>query len=311
MPGMPPSVKIEAKAWDDPRFVLVARRLGLHSLTPRHEGDTALILTARVWAHLTESNATTLPARTVDAITGVDGFADALVAERLAEEVGPGELRLCGTSDPGRTDWLQPLRERNRSGGRSRARSARRGPDGKMLAGNRLDDNQLKLPAEPSQSPEDSSALTLTLKEYRSRSPSRSEEAGEEDPETTPDSQPVPSRYPAGQVLAEHLRNLLLSQQPGHQVRKASRWNRSAPVRARQLDELAGERGGPGPVRAMLDWLFSAAGVESGFVVQSPTSLAEKWDRVELCMRRRAPARRARGPEFEDWGSTSAAERKE
>lgn len=129
---MPPAVRIEAKAWDDPRFDILGDALGIHR-------DLALITMARVWAHQTEECSPTLPAVIMDAVARMKGFADAVVEAGLAERQADGLVRPRGTE--GRIEWLVERRERAAGGravgGRARAAAARRGERGEFLpAGN-------------------------------------------------------------------------------------------------------------------------------------------------------------------------------
>lgn len=65
---------------------------------------------------------------------------------------------------------------------------------------------------------------------------------------------------------------------------------------------------------SLLAWVFGDQGgrTEYRFRVDSPKSLGEKWDKVELAMRRPNGKRRESPQrELQDWGRTDAALRKE
>lgn len=121
---------------------------------------------------------------------------------------------------------------------------------------------------------------------------------------------------PVGSRLSDQLRNHLLSQQPGHALRKPERWRKTRRVWSRALAAIARERGEPA-ITSLLAWVFGDQGgrTEYRFRVDSPKALGEKWDRIELAMR--APAPRANGqraaphraqPKLdEDWGRDPAA----
>lgn len=124
---MPPAVRIEAKAWDDPRFAIMGHQL-------RIDRDTALIKLARVWAYQTDEELDAVEPAVVDIIIGIPGAADAAVRARLAELREDGKLRLKGTTDPGRTDWLSRERRTKQLGGRARAASGTRDDMGRFVS---------------------------------------------------------------------------------------------------------------------------------------------------------------------------------
>ncbi len=124
---MPPAVRIESKAWDDPRFTVMGKALGL-------DRDLVLIKFARVWAYQTEESASQVPLELFDAITGIDGSGEAAVAAGLADRLPDGMIRPRGTE--GRIEWLDQRREEHAAGraagGRARAATARRGERGRF-----------------------------------------------------------------------------------------------------------------------------------------------------------------------------------
>lgn len=112
---MPPAVRIEAKAWDDPAFAVLAMRLGWQ------DADLAIVKCARVWAHATEQNDPAIPVVEVDAIVRVPGFALHMVAARLADvsEKNSDEIVLRGATGKNRNriSWLATKRKNSRKGG--------------------------------------------------------------------------------------------------------------------------------------------------------------------------------------------------
>lgn len=112
---MPPAVRIEAKAWDDPAFAVLAMRLGWQ------DADLAIIKCARVWAHATEQNDPAIAVVEVDAIVRTPGFAAHMVAARLADvsERNSEEIVLRGATGKNRNriSWLATKRKNSRKGG--------------------------------------------------------------------------------------------------------------------------------------------------------------------------------------------------
>ncbi len=104
------SVRIDASAWADPRFTMLAKRCNLGS------SKDALGRTAAVWSYATERQAYALPVEIVDALGEVDGFAAHLVACHLAETQADGQVRLHGLK--GRIEWLQAKRDAASKGGK-------------------------------------------------------------------------------------------------------------------------------------------------------------------------------------------------
>lgn len=138
---MPPPVRIEAKAWDDPRFAIMGRQLQV-------DRDLVLIKLARVWAHLTEEGLETIEPAVIDILTGLSGCAEAALRARLAEMQPNGQLRLSGTGGP-RTNWLRQRRLAGRLGGRARAAAAARNPDGKFLPVGEVHHNSQRPSSDP------------------------------------------------------------------------------------------------------------------------------------------------------------------
>lgn len=112
---MPPAVRIESKAWDDPAFAVLAMRIGWP------DADMAIIKCARVWAHATEQNDPTIPTVEVDAIARTPGFALHMVAARLADVSDKNSeaivLRGATGKNRNRISWLATKRKNSRKGG--------------------------------------------------------------------------------------------------------------------------------------------------------------------------------------------------
>lgn len=123
---MPPSVRIEAKAWDDPAFAVLAMRLGWD------DPDFAMVKCARIWAHATEQNDPEIRIAEADAIARSPGFSAHMVAARLADvsETDPGAIVLRGATGKHRKriSWLATKRKNARKGGA--ATKAKGGPIG-------------------------------------------------------------------------------------------------------------------------------------------------------------------------------------
>jgi hypothetical protein len=121
-------VRIEARAWNDPRFRTLARLTGLG------DPDFAIIKVARIWSWQTERfgedrDAYVVDRDTVESILGDNGW-DALVRSKLADEV-PGGLRMRGTE--GQIEWCADLTSKRQHAGRARAAKARRDDTGRMI----------------------------------------------------------------------------------------------------------------------------------------------------------------------------------
>lgn len=114
-------VRIEGSAWNDLRFVTLARLMGFA------DGEHALIKVSRIWSWQTDHYTPDAPTYIVDvdlveSALGVGGAA-ALVRARLAEEE-PDGLRIRGSE--GRIEWLYQRRKASARGGEARKRSASR-----------------------------------------------------------------------------------------------------------------------------------------------------------------------------------------
>lgn len=130
---MAASVRLEAKAFVDPRFDVLGRLLG----TSRFD---ALGRMASVWAWCTERSRHDIPAFFLAAFFP-DGAANSVVTAELAawcecgepESHPPGckHLRVRGTE--GRVEWLEERRSAAKAGGRARAETAQRDERGRMV----------------------------------------------------------------------------------------------------------------------------------------------------------------------------------
>jgi hypothetical protein len=120
-------VRIEARAWTDPRFATLARLLGLE------RSEFALILCAKIWSWQTENYTVETPTDVVDAdtlesILGPSGPA-ALVRAKLADET-PDGYRMRGTE--GQIEWHAGISEKRQRAGRARAVKAKRDALGRL-----------------------------------------------------------------------------------------------------------------------------------------------------------------------------------
>lgn len=120
-------VRIEAKAWNDIRFVTLARLLGLA------DADHAIIKVARIWSWQTEHFTTERPTYSVDldtieSVLGPGGGA-ALVRAKLAVET-PDGYRMCGTE--GQIEWCEELTSKRQRAGQVRAARGRRDERGRL-----------------------------------------------------------------------------------------------------------------------------------------------------------------------------------
>jgi uncharacterized phage protein (TIGR02220 family) len=104
-------VRIDRKAWTDPRIKLLAAALEWH----RHRVIGAL---AEVWAHCTEEETETLRPEVIDAIAEQLGFGRAMVCAELADADNE-RIRVRGTR--GRIEWLSDRRAAASKGGKQRA----------------------------------------------------------------------------------------------------------------------------------------------------------------------------------------------
>lgn len=120
-------VNIEASAWGDKRFALLARFIGFA------DADHALIKCASLWSWQTENYSPSTPTYVVDADTidvclGKDGSGAAMVRAGLAEE-HPDGYRIRGSE--GRIEWYWNCRQNAAQGvaaRRAKAESSRDRP---------------------------------------------------------------------------------------------------------------------------------------------------------------------------------------
>lgn len=112
------SVRIEAEAWDDPRFGRMARLSGWA------DSDHAVIKVAKVWAWQTLESANRgelvvhVPDWVAEEKLGL-GSVEALLKSGLSRREGE-LLYMCGTRKAGRIDWLLKNRLKGMKGGRPR-----------------------------------------------------------------------------------------------------------------------------------------------------------------------------------------------
>ena len=120
------SVRVEDCAFDDSRY----DELASHFKPAEPDADWARGKMLWIWRQCTKENSRTLSQFQVKLVLG-EGGVDALVASNLAELCDDGRVRIKGTE--GRIEWFQNLKKGSKAGGRSRAKTARRGANGRML----------------------------------------------------------------------------------------------------------------------------------------------------------------------------------
>lgn len=136
------AVNVKTKALSDNRFATVARICGLA------DADHARGKMLHLWEQCTQEQTYTLTDDDVVSVLG-ERAVEALVRARLGEAVAGG-VRIRGTE--GRIEWLGERHVLATTAGKVRAKTAVRGPDGRMLPGSpsRLDQpDQPATPAEP------------------------------------------------------------------------------------------------------------------------------------------------------------------
>lgn len=118
------SVRIESAAFGDKRYDRLAVLLGLA------DADHARGRMTWLWRQCTIENRHELDDLDVQVVLGSKGV-DALINSRLGERTPSGSIRIKGTD--GKVEWLESLKGGAEAGGKARAASAERGPDGRML----------------------------------------------------------------------------------------------------------------------------------------------------------------------------------
>ena len=117
-------VNLDSEMRNDPRIRKLTRALGEHRLLVHGR----LI---EVWWLCYEGITDVLRAEDVDDAAELDGFAVAMVASRLAEQLDAGHVRIVGAAK--RIGYRLKQVDAGHRGGEKRARTAERGPDGRML----------------------------------------------------------------------------------------------------------------------------------------------------------------------------------
>lgn len=201
-------VRIEAKAWTDPRYQALALELGM--ARARH----ALIAVADIWQWQTEHYSDDQPtycvprAVIVGALEHRDG-PEAMVAAGLAEAMGDGTFRIRGGMDDrgkSRIDWLHRDRMAQAERGRRRAdRAATEGRQGGKFtsrepAGHQPEGVQTPAANQPATSSPDSGLRTKNSDLSRTTR-ARGDAGGSYDPQADADAGDVSE--PLG-VLGEH-----------------------------------------------------------------------------------------------------------
>lgn len=120
---MSASVRIEDEAFADQRYERLAVLAGLA------DADHARGKMAKIWRQCTIEKRYVLDELDIQVVFGKDG-ASHLISARLAEQTDDG-YRIKGTA--GRIEWLDDFRAQAENGGKARAATAERGPDGRML----------------------------------------------------------------------------------------------------------------------------------------------------------------------------------
>ena len=139
-------VNVDEQALRDRRFALVGLAVGRHA---HHVLGDML----HIWADCYQRRSETIDGRHIRVITECDGFAAALVAEQLADDLGDGKFRLRGIRD--RIGWLLEQDAKREKAAESKER--------KRLVREALGDVPREVPREvPGHVPGDV-PLTLTL----------------------------------------------------------------------------------------------------------------------------------------------------
>lgn len=114
-------------------------------------------------------------------------------------------------------------------------------------------------------------------------------EEKEKEREQEEDLESLPS--PEALAAADELRDAIVQQQPKHRLAKG--WTATARRKwAAELDAMhRRDNRDWGDVSDVIHWVFHGQRSDFPFVVQSPSALAEKWDRIDAAKRR--PARPA------------------
>ena len=101
---------------------------------------------------------------------------------------------------------------------------------------------------------------------------------------------------------ADYLRRKLLEEQPDHRLSKRA-WDDTDPQRLKWANviRLMVERDGRSydDIASTVKWLFDGQTNEAKFIVQSPESLREKWDRIQAVRTNQERPRAPSGPQVE------------
>jgi len=272
-------VRIEAKAWTDPRFVLLGHLAGIDKWSARDR-------TAFVWSHLTEEDLRILPAAMIDALAELQGFAGHLVAAGLGELVDGG-VRLKGADDE-RVGWRAKRQEAGRLGGLAKA--ARASVDAPQLS------KASKTGSNASPEPSKTVAKTYPLSLSLSLSPSLTQEDPER--EDSPLSREAPAA-PAAPVaekprraapeppaeameLAGYLLEAIRAHTPDYQVQGTlAGWGREIDL-AMRIDGRTADQ-----LRAVVDYAHRSPEPFWRSNLLSGTKLRAKFDAVEIQRRER------------------------
>jgi hypothetical protein len=277
------AIRVEEKAFSDLRYQRLAHEAGLADAD--HARGKMLLL----WRQCTIENTYCLQEDDIRDVLGERGV-EAIVLARLGEPTQYG-IRICGTD--GRVEWLEEAEESDRrsAGGKARARTAKRNPDGSFAP---------KMPSGKLPNSSKHPAMRLLDSSISQQQPA----ASQHQPASPAAPAPAPAPAPAkGSIpvstrsldraeipswcwkAADYLRDRILEKQPEHQLRRKS-WDDGTKRRrdwANTFRLMASEdKREREKIGEMISWLFTS---ENRFVVQSPGSLRKKYDRIELAMR--------------------------
>lgn len=252
-----PNVKLDGGVYSSLRMAQLGAALG----TSIYDAVGRM---GHLWQTCTERQTAVLPELLVRTIVDPDLVVSADLGERV-----DGGIRIKGTT--GRIEWYGKLQESGKKGAAKRWKANPRKTNRVAIGSPSGTDGQ-PVVREIDIDPEvGSSSGSENGKGVRGKP-----EAGE---------------------LADCLREHLLAEKPDHDVGDASGWTARRAAWVRGFSALLRKGRTPERVREVMAWLFGdQGGTEFRFVVESPSSLAEKWDRIEKAMARKSTAITRAGP---------------
>jgi hypothetical protein len=272
---MAASVRLEDETFSCMRYERLAELAGLA------DSDHARGKMAKLWRQCTLEQRHILPESDIVRVLGPDGVR-ALVCADLGEVVAEG-VRMRGTR--GRIEWLKKLRANGKKGGRPRK------PKGKPSG---FAANNLPAPA-PAPAPvlQD---LTLPPAKPEAIDPVDDFKLAEgTKPGARPKTLPPPPD-PDAYLLADLLRETILSSKPDHRLNDAKVWHPARRAWAKTMAKLLRRRARP-KLEAAIRYVGAQAGGQYALVIESAAALDEKLDRVELAMARAEGSRPGSAPE--------------